>query len=68
MRAVRRVAGLAGLLALALVATGCVNWPMFRHDSAHSADNQYNAFLVRGVLKWKLAFPKGCTIVSSPAG
>lgn len=57
----------AGLLTLVLMAAGCLNWPMFRHDPRHTGDNQFNTASVRGVLKWKLAFPKGCTIVSSPA-
>jgi outer membrane protein assembly factor BamB len=56
----------AGLLLLAAIAAGCINWPMFRHDQAHSGVSQYNTAALRGVLKWKLAFPTGCTIVSSP--
>jgi outer membrane protein assembly factor BamB len=58
---------LAPLLALALIAAGCVNWPMFRHDPQHSGDSTLNTGTVKGVLKWKFSFPKGCNIVSSPA-
>ena len=56
----------ASLLGFALIAAGCVNWPMFRHDPGHSGDNQFSTSTVSGVLKWKMPFPKGCMVVSSP--
>src|SRR5262249_7604071 len=63
----RRVELRWALLALALIATGCLDCPMFRFDSRHSATSQSSTASTRGILKWKYAFPAGCRIQSSPA-
>ncbi len=60
-------ARLPALLGLSLIAVGCVNWPMFRHDPGHSGRNQFSTAFVKGVLKWKFAFAAGCRVQSSPA-
>jgi outer membrane protein assembly factor BamB len=57
----------AALLGLALIAAGCVNWPMFRHDPRHTGLSQFSTSSVAGKLKWKFAFPASCRIQSSPA-
>jgi hypothetical protein len=67
LRLLSRAPTLLAVLVLALTAAGCVEWPMFRHDSKHTAQSSFNTGFVRGVLEWKFSFPKGCAISSSPA-
>ncbi len=55
------------LLVLGWSVAGCINWPMFRHDSRHTGQVQFNTASIKGVLKWKVQFAAGCRIESSPA-